>query len=383
LSTPKKTFRTLRRHLTEAGINVEFDGTRVSADGRRIGLVIPRKSASRAEVVGATIYRHFPDLLLTAVAANLSGRGLPVSAIKGKHGIALVAGGRAVAIVGPTQARFAARAPLAANFLIAGMHWTALERVVRTSVARQKPLTPPSAEGDRPSRVVLELPAEVSADARELAQLATALIREDRTVTFGHIVEMRADNTTLRFSPVTDERGPVEAPFVFERPGATVAGALRLRSTRQVLALAVDDATDDEALLTDGWVKALVAFADLTCVPQNLATAPPVAAQRLHGHRRAGRSGPQAARSRQHGKVLFSDTLTPTVATNRLLASYVVGHRRRLKAGQRASDEARRAAEKVGITLRPRETWVRPFLRGAPDDSVLSFTWQPPAALAG
>ncbi len=62
-----------------------------------------------------------------------------------------------------------------------------------------------------------------------------------------------------------------------------------------------------------------------------------------------------------------------------LLSSYVAGHRRRLRPGQRRSDEAARNAEAVGIQLGDGETWVRPHSRGVPEDAILTFSWNAPA----
>lgn len=61
--------------------------------------------------------------------------------------------------------------------------------------------------------------------------------------------------------------------------------------------------------------------------------------------------------------------------------SFVAGHRRRLNDGQTASNEACDRARQVGITLRSRETWVRPHARGIPDGLEMRFRWNAPEEL--
>jgi hypothetical protein len=128
-------------------------------------------------------------------------------------------------------------------------------------------------------------------------------------------------------------------------------------------------------------VTALVAFADLTCVPQSDRTT--TAAQPTQRQRRNLRGSSEPHSAVRHGKTTLAASLAPSAETGELLASYVVGHRRRLRERQQPSPEAVHAADRAGITLRPYETWVRPHMRGAPDDAVLIFAWTPPALLAG
>jgi hypothetical protein len=78
---------------------------------------------------------------------------------------------------------------------------------------------------------------------------------------------------------------------------------------------------------------------------------------------------------------VFSAALRPIGATAQIAPSYVAGHRRRLRPGQRCSDEAKAAARAVGIELQRIETWVRPHARGIPDDAQLEFAWQIPREL--
>jgi hypothetical protein len=65
----------------------------------------------------------------------------------------------------------------------------------------------------------------------------------------------------------------------------------------------------------------------------------------------------------------------------RYSGAFVAGHRRRLTDGRRASKEARERARRVGITLRPYETWVRPHTRGVPDGLEMRFRWHAPAEM--
>jgi hypothetical protein len=185
------------------------------------------------------------------------------------------------------------------------------------------------------------------ADVRELAAFASQLIREERTTAFEHAVRLQLPDESVRFEPIRGEGAALEVPYVYRAPGGAVRAALRLRTPADPLALAVEHA-DGDALLGRSWVTALVAYADLTCVPQ-------------------------AERARTG--------LVASGATDRLLAANVAGHRRRLRQRRAPSPAAVRAADRAGITLRAHETWVRPHLRGVPADTVLTFDWTPPAAL--
>jgi hypothetical protein len=170
---------------------------------------------------------------------------------------------------------------------------------------------------------------------------------------------------------------------VFGDSQGSVAGALRLRTPGDPLAVAVERSVDPDRAAV-AWVLALVAYAQLTCVAPAERDASAPSGGRTWKHARdasAGGGRPQSrtAAPTRVGSLVLSASLRPTGQTAALLASYVAGHRRRLRSGRRSSERARRSAEAVGIELGDAETWVRPHTRGVPDDAVLTFAWRPPS----
>jgi hypothetical protein len=375
-SRREQMLRQLVRFLSDADIQAELRSDAVMTGDRPITTHGPAGSLSPDGFVDHVVWERYGDRLLDAVVGHLAGRNIPLKAVKGTHGVVLLSRVRKEAIVRPTHATLAVGKPIQGNFLADGAHWNALRRrlpkaSVTRSASRAPSGTPPA------TRVLTRFPHPVPVEVEELADFASTLIRDDRTVTFGHVVEMRTEAETIRFMPVTNARGPVEAPFSYEAPPGALQGALRLRSPENPMALALDDLRGDLSV-EQAWVTALVAFADLTCVPQEDRASRRSPTDRTPALSATRRSSARAPRPLRHGSILISSTLEPTNHTASLLSSYVVGHRRRLRPGQRASDEARRGAESVGISLRENETWVKPHLRGAPEDSVLAFRWQAP-----
>jgi hypothetical protein len=241
-----------------------------------------------------------------------------------------------------------------------------------------------SASASQPRiQVMASLPASIGPGAAAAALAASERIRTQRTLAFGHGVVLRSGEDRIRFEPITSEGGRVEAPFSWSPAGAApFHAALRLRTPDDPLAIAFRDGVS-ESELAFAWIVALAAFAELTCVDiiepsrPRLDRAPAVAQPQP----RAG-GGARTRRPRGVARPsMFSPALQPIGATTQVIASYVAGHRRRLRPGQRSSDEAKAAARAVGIELQPGETWVRPHARGLPDDAELQFSWRIPREL--
>lgn len=373
--------------LAAAGVpaHLTSDGRAVAVDGTRVLVPRPGEKWGHGWVMQKIAREALDQHFVRRVADNLDG--LPLRALPTSDGIVLSRGDRVIGRVSATRAVVAPRtrtdrapAPINGNFLADGPHWQRLRaalsrlaptRAARTAAVQEDPFTPPA-------QVLTELPDSVATELRDVATVASQLIREERTVAFAHTVEMRiGSGESVRVAPIRADGGPIEAPFVYETDTGRVAAAIRLKSPRDPMAIALEAGSDPE-LVGGGWVTALVAFADLTCVPQSPGEPrnnPPV---RRRGASPLGSSRPPT----RHGQTTLSGRLAPSSQTAALLASYVVGHRRRLRDGQAASAQARKEAELAGITLRPRETWVRPHVRGAPEDTVLVFDWTPPDVLA-
>jgi hypothetical protein len=173
----------------------------------------------------------------------------------------------------------------------------------------------------------------------------------------------------LRFDPVTSDGGRIEVPFTFvsSRDDAEpVHAALRLQTPRHPLAIAFHEGIGDRQLAR-AWVVALAGFAQLTCVGlsndavvsrgDRSISAPHFIADRASAPRQPRGVGRRS---------VFSAALRPIGATAQIASSYVAGHRRRLRPGQRCSDEAKAAARAVGIELQGTETRVCRTLAGFP-----------------
>jgi hypothetical protein len=206
-------------------------------------------------------------------------------------------------------------------------------------------------------------------------------LRHDRTIEFGHPVHLRRADCSLRFEPVALNGDAVEVPFRYCADARFLQGALRLKTPAGPLALLITDRCDDEAVVGQGWILALHGYADLTCVPVIERAASAERTNRStdgsrHRVSDSSRTVTSASRPRLGGGWALPSALEPVPATRALLATYVVGHRRRLSHGRRPSAEAREHAKPIGITLAANETWVKPHARGIPHDAELVFDWR-------
>jgi hypothetical protein len=372
--------------LAEAEIpsTVSPDLRSVLVHGTRVGLPLSSQRMGHAALMQRITHDALSEHLLGLVCDHLSG--FPLQAVPTTAGVVLLKGNRIAARISATQAVISPPTstrrwppPVNGNFLARGRHWSSVRETLLRTVPSpsRKPSRDPVGE-PASIRIISELPVAVTGELRELAVIASQLIREERTIAFGHSVELAFDAERITFAPIRDGRGAVEAPFHYRSQLGELRAALRLKSPRDPMVIAVEHAGSEE-VIARGWVTALVAFADLTCVPQSDSDSDFTTRPRD----RPGRSSasPTQATAVRRGQTSISSALTPSAHTAQLLASYVVGHRRKLRTGQRASPEARREAERAGIAVRPNETWVRPHMRGVPDDIVLTFIWTPPAVL--
>jgi hypothetical protein len=169
----------------------------------------------------------------------------------------------------------------------------------------------------------------------------------------------------------------------FDAATATAA-ALRLKAPGEVFALRVNVEVQG-SLVTFAWLRALEGFAELTCVgAPAVRTSKPTESGHAYADARTpkGRERRRSVPARRRPSAgsrseWWPETLRPTAATRHTLAAWVVGHRRRLTGDQQASARAKRNAERVGIALGARETWVEPHIRGQHPDQPLEFRWAP------
>lgn len=307
--------------------------------------------------------------------------GLELSVARDSDGLLLEHAGAVQAWVRATNAELFKGPRVHGNFLLDGEHWYELadriaERTQRHAADERVPAEP----GERRERELVEFPTGLDPDLALAAMHASEDIRLRRNFVFDHAVVLTVARRPLaRLDPLRIRDGLVEAPFDVSMDGEHIAGALRLRGDQDPLTVAVSDQHPDLALGV-AWAVALIAFAEITCREQS-------------EHHRGWRStdgeprgfvtAPPPPRSPATVSVrAFPPTLQPNRQTSLYLATYVAGHRRQLQPLQQASHQARAQAELVGITLRPHETWVRPHIRGVPDDAVLQFAWRAPPVIA-
>jgi hypothetical protein len=344
--------------------------------GIQLGLTTPvlftdseRSGGDIDQVIDRVVSESAADKLLEVTIDELDGRGLPLRAVRGKGGICLLHGSNVVSVIRATRGTFKHREDdIPGNFLVTGKHWQSLRAHVsgepRSSLAEQTVLT--------------QLPADVP-EALALAALsASTRLREERCVEFGHTICLQFTDGFIRFAPIHADRHTVEVPFVYEHDSGHALGALRLRTPGDPLALALAESSGED-VVGEAWVTALRGYADLTCIEHAAAaeTTPTPVTSTNPAPRPAGSASSRRRTLVDAARTLvpYSSTLTPTEATRSLLASYVVGHRRQLPAGRQPGEEAREHAKRIGVTLGPGQTWVKPHARGVPDGAELVFAW--------
>ena len=340
--------KTVRKYLGAAGISVEALQEGVEVQGKVVLFTgADRRAVDEDRVVDRVVGEAGLDLLLASAVRELGGHGLPYRALGRDGAVRLYDSHHAVAVIRVTTATVSGHGrTVRGNFLVPGDHWDILRLWLGSSNATRKagtgarpPATPPAVPA--PARVITRFPDSTPPELRLSAIKASQLLRHERTVEFGHTVLLRFAGGSLRFWPIPDT-GAARVPFVYERDGDKMEGALRLKAPNDPMAVEVEgDPAPD--LLAQGWGEALIGYSELTCV-----------------------AGPEP---------VMPDQFEPTSQTRKLLASYVVGHARRLPEGHSPSSLARTHAERIGVTLTPRQTWVRPHTRGVPLDAELVFHW--------
>ena len=376
----------VRTYLLQAGIETGVVASGVELGRRRYLFSGHDHYAYRTGdvdgVIDRVVAKLCPNRLLNVVVEQLAGHGFELRATQGRHGVRLhQTSGHAIAVISATRATFEVHRSVHGNFLLDGEHWATVRARLPQPIAKRPP-SPARSEPPPSRRVLTELPACASETQRAAALAASVRIRHERTLDFGQTVVLRLPDRSVRFSPISEHAQAVEVRFEYDHGGETLSGALRLRSSRDPLALALTGDLPAEQLVAAAWVTALLGYAELTCVPQ---AERPDNGEPAPGDRRQQRSPPPAARTvavhaldpaRRRAGPKLSASLEPTGDTQTMLASFVVGHRRLLPAGQQPSADARRRAQAIGVALAERETWVRPHARGMPTDSELVFAWR-------
>ena len=363
-------FRTaLKNYLNDAGLLATLSGDEIrTGDGFPFRVTSgERRRGDAAAAFDRLVATRFREVLLDRVAEHLSGIGFALHARSSPEGVRLTRSGDPQATVNASRAVVdGISEPLRGNFLAGGDHWHAL----RTAL-RRRSLT----------QLLVELPPWMSETDVNRAIHDSDRLRLERTLEFGHPVVLERPDCSLRFAPIALNGNAIEVPFRYQSDAKYLEGALRLKTPRAPLAILVTDRSDHEGVVGEAWTIALRGYAELTCTSDMPDTDRRVRAVALPSHQQPRHAPDVRARSvRGAGGAskawTLSTTLEPTRSTRVLLASYVVGHRRRLPPDHRPSDEAREHAKRIGIALSHSETWVKPHARGIPPDAELVFAWR-------
>jgi hypothetical protein len=377
--------RRIVEFMTAAGVPCSPSESGVAFAGKHIALAPTDTRSTRATDawIDAAVSLHCPDILRAAVTSRLDVDGARLRAEDRR--LIVIVDNRPLAVVGATNAKVEGLAARRGNFLAAGSHWTELRADILTArrpsgIAHPPSVTsPPTVAAD--VRRYSSFPPTVVDPLHSVAMDASSALRTERSLVFGHAVELRYAAGTLRFDPLEAHGTSVRCPFTWSQDSGRLDGCLVLTSPRDPVLLETADQRPD-ADLGRAWISALLAYADLTC---DSGVTPgrrePMWRRSATGRSHATRDPSIPRRPVATAGQLASASLTPIGRTAGWIASYVAGHRRRLRPGQQASREARQRARQVGIVLFPGETWVSPHVRGVPPDAVLVFRWSPPPAL--
>jgi hypothetical protein len=364
----------------EAAIEVTADNVLINGDPV---YVRGEDTSSAIDRIGVHLYHAH---LERVVEAELTARMPNTQTRLHPGGVGVWRGEQRLALIRPTHAVVdnATGPQINGNFFVSGeQHWEELRRRLDVSSA---------------VTILFELPASASADQRTRALQASASIRDRRRRSFDRALVKIMSRTTagrhITFSPIPTS-GPIEAPFEFSGGEHTFVGALRLVTPEAVLALVTDSQPSEDELLISAWLYGLESFEYLTCaaergdseesVERPVVARPPTTE---HDEPRGDESdeSPGSTRRLRSNEPIKDPTilsrlpagLTPTPSTLHALPLYVADYTRRLPAGQHHSEDARALAARVGITLKPTETWVSGYWRGAGDLATLEFTWTEP-----
>ena len=348
-------------------------------------------------VADELVLKHDGDRFIKAMKDNAHfGKGLRTLLRQNERGIAVMRGEVRLAIIHPSRAQIPHQKVIYANFLIPGPHWqqvadllhrAELELVAEwkqeqeAKLAAKKAAAAATAER-RPAarwRHIARLPDDLAPELIDACLEASRRIRLDRRVAYERPVVLESDVGELTLLPIVGPETRLLMPFRL-RIGVDVLHGELILGDRDPLALLIGAEIPDEDAIT-AWTCALCGFADATCI--ELVPVEPRERRNREGQRRPSRDEShdrpaiQIAPRRQK----WPKNLEPVGHWLRFSSSFVAGHRRRLNGDQAASDEACARARQVGITLRPNETWVRPYARGVPADIEMRFRWHTPPAL--
>jgi hypothetical protein len=376
-------------YFTQAGIPVHNEGGVFVIGKRRFE---PENIERARLLVDAIVQKVLLEQLKSQVIARLALSETRPTVGAGRWrankepSLVITESGRPLASVRGTEAETLRGRTIIGNFLTAGTHWDTLIDALQRELKRKPkapppaakpktPAVPPAARAAQQSRYLTAFPEGLNRSMKSGGVASSRRLREDRSLVFGHTIEVETpDHQVLRFEVLQGQGNGLQVPFRWIRRDQQLRGAIRLLTPSDPLGLLLLETTDD-AHIGRVWVLALAAYARLVCHADLAAVTARRRPAALSTPARPRTARSVASNVPRASSRAFDGNLVPIGNTRRWLASYVVGHRRRLRPGQRASDKQRALADRVGIRLRAGETWVAPFVRGLPGDAVLRFRW--------
>lgn len=383
------------------GIDVQLrpDGC-LWINGSQIGPLTYVPSPEKTEWINAVnevALTYVSDKFISSVENNARfSADLGASLQPREKGVAIMRGGKRLAVIYPAYASIAHHRLIYANFLTAGSHWEQVANALRHE-ADGGPAHARDAEADlavgrkrkRETKVAKEserrridrLPDDVAPELISACLEASRRIRLERQLDYGDApVVLQSDAGELTLLPITGSESRLLVPFRLRKGTETLNGELVL-GDRDPLPVWIGHGVAEKDAIA-AWACALLGFAAATCIKLD----PAGQASRGKSVSPRWRSRSPASQPRSSALALprrrrWPRDLEPVGRTIHYIDSLVVGHRRRLPDGWNATDEARDRARRIGILLNSHETWVQPHVRGLPDGIEMRFMWHAPTEL--
>jgi hypothetical protein len=266
----------------------------------------PRRALN--EWIDEIIQRCFARSLGDSLHTNFPALGAQLTVSSDRSGFSLQRNGKPVARVSATHAQVGDGNRLAGNFLLPGQHWVQLHAALTMATPTQ---SEPAGRGDPPApgaprsadyRLHTTLPQDLGDEIIALALGASARLRTDRALVFGHVTALDFGHGRIEFHPLRRIKDHLQVPFRWDR-GVEISGALRLSggSDNDSLPILIDRSAPAQ-LIGVVWVSALLGYAELTCATAAEARLPRESTPRP-AHRRAADPTVRAAtRSKTAGR---------------------------------------------------------------------------------
>lgn len=213
--------QTVRRFLTDAGLDVRDDGDQLRYAGKPLRVPTSRGNTSAEDTIDELVGMGFTEQLVASAKRHLRrSPDLAVERPRGSISIVIRRSDEPVAVLRATQAVIVhTKRVVRGNFLTTGEHWAQLHaQLAPTGHAAPAPPAPaahPSLR-DSESRILYDLPETISGELRDVALAASHRIRHERSLAFGHLVQLTSTRGfVIAFSPVHTGHGRPEIDVTY------------------------------------------------------------------------------------------------------------------------------------------------------------------------